>query len=119
MNEQQTVTTNISSPKIELSDFLENEPPEVVEAKQLAKRYRLPYIDLLPADQPSPIDYEELAKIPVDMMLRNHFVPLKREGSDLHAAMDRAVLDAYNWTDIQVRCEFILDYEDEDDDGSP
>ena len=84
--EQDTITTK-SSPRIELSDFLENEPPEVIEAKQLARRYRLPYIDLLPADQPSPIDYEELAKIPVEMMLRNHFVPLKREGMDLHAAM--------------------------------
>ena len=85
--EQNTVTANLSSPRIELSDFLENEPPEVIEAKQLARRYRLPYIDLLPSDQPSPIDYEELAKIPVEMMLRNHFVPLKREGQDLHAAM--------------------------------
>src|SRR5215210_3747686 len=84
---QNTVDPNLSSRRIELSDFLENEPPEVVEAKQLARRYRLPYIDLLPADQPSPIDYEELAKIPVDMMLRGHFVPLKREGRDLHAAM--------------------------------
>ncbi len=81
------VATAVTSSKIELSDFLENEPPEVVEAKQLARRYRLPYIDLLPADQPSPIDYEELSKIPVEMMLRNHFVPLKREGLDLHAAM--------------------------------
>ncbi|MEO8572958.1 MAG: GspE/PulE family protein [Pyrinomonadaceae bacterium] len=80
-------TLTKSSPRIELSDFLENEPPEVIEAKQLARRYRLPYIDLLPADQPSPIDYEELAKIPVEMMLRNHFVPLKRDGMDLHAAM--------------------------------
>lgn len=88
MNETtNTATVNISSPKIELSDFLENEPPEVIEAKQLAKRYRLPYIDLLPPDQESPIDYEELAKIPVEMMLRNHFVPLKREGRNLHAAM--------------------------------
>jgi type IV pilus assembly protein PilB len=87
MNEPPTTQTNVSSPKIELSDFLENEPPEVVEAKQLARRYRLPYIDLLPTDGESPIDYEELAKIPVEMMLRNHFVPLKREGSDLHAAM--------------------------------
>ncbi|MBK9153788.1 MAG: type II/IV secretion system protein [Chloracidobacterium sp.] len=82
-----TVTTNTSSPKIELSDFIDNEPPEVVEAKQLARRYRLPYIDLLPADEPSPIDYEELAKVPVDLMLRAHFVPLKREGRELHAAM--------------------------------
>src|SRR5688500_5035600 len=73
-SQHNTVTTNPSSSKIELSDFLENEPPEVIEAKQLARRYRLPYIDLLPSDQPSPIDYEELAKIPVEMMLRNHFV---------------------------------------------
>ncbi|MBX3294615.1 MAG: type II/IV secretion system protein [Acidobacteria bacterium] len=88
MNVETTQTTrNISSPKIELSDFLENEPPEVISAKQMAKRYRLPYIDLLPPDAPSPIDYDELAKIPVDMMLRNHFVPLKREGRELHAAM--------------------------------
>ncbi len=81
------IQTNISSPKIELSDFLENEPPEVIEAKALARRYRLPYIDLLPPDKSSPIDYEELAHIPVDMMLKNHFVPLKREGRNLHAAM--------------------------------
>ncbi len=37
---------------------------------------------------------------------------------DLHAAMDRAVLDAYGWTDIQPTCEFLLDYEEEDDDES-
>ena len=80
-------TAVISSSRIQLSDFLENEPPEVVEAKKLALRYRLPYIDLLPPDQESPIDYEELARIPVDTMLRNHFVPLKRDGRDLHAAM--------------------------------
>ena len=83
----ETVSTRVSSARIELSDFLENEPPEVIEAKQLARRYRLPYIDLLPSDAPSPIDYEELAKIPVELMLRNHFVPLKRDGLDLHAAM--------------------------------
>ncbi len=28
-----------------------------------------------------------------------------------HAAMDRAVLDAFGWTDIPVDCEFLLDYE--------
>jgi len=32
---QTGAATNVSSPKIELSDFLENEPPEVIEAKQL------------------------------------------------------------------------------------
>jgi type IV pilus assembly protein PilB len=83
----ETINIKVSSPKIELSDFLENEPPEVIEAKALALRYRLPYIDLLPPDKTSPIDYDELAKIPVDMMLKNHFVPLKRDGRNLHAAM--------------------------------
>ena len=29
----------------------------------------------------------------------------------LHAEMDRAVLDAYGWTDISIDCEFLLDYE--------
>ena len=33
----------------------------------------------------------------------------------LHAECDRAVLDAYGWTDIAIDCEFRLDYEDEDD----
>ena len=30
---------------------------------------------------------------------------------ELHAVMDRAVLDAYGWGDIQTDCEFLLDYE--------
>ena len=30
---------------------------------------------------------------------------------DLHAAMDRVVLDAYGWTDIPTACDFLLDYE--------
>ena len=30
---------------------------------------------------------------------------------ELHAAMDRAVLDAYGWTDIPTDCEFLLDYD--------
>jgi hypothetical protein len=34
---------------------------------------------------------------------------------ELHATMDRAVLDAYGWTDIQPTCEFIRDYEEDDD----
>jgi hypothetical protein len=34
---------------------------------------------------------------------------------ELHAAMDRAVLDAYGWTDLKPTCEFLLDYEEDDD----
>ena len=40
---------------------------------------------------------------------------------ELHSAMDRVVLGAYGWTDIQPRCEFILDYKDEENEtpGKP
>lgn len=38
---------------------------------------------------------------------------------ELHAAMDRAVLDAYRWRDIKADCEFLLDYEiDEEEWGN-
>lgn len=40
---------------------------------------------------------------------------------ELHAAMDRAVLEAYGWYDLAqtATCEFLLDYEDEDEDDEP
>lgn len=37
---------------------------------------------------------------------------------ELHAKMDRAVLDAYGWTDIPTDCEFLLDYEEEEDESN-
>ena len=37
---------------------------------------------------------------------------------ELHAAMDRAVLDAYGWTDLQPTCEFLLDYDEEEDEDA-
>ena len=38
---------------------------------------------------------------------------------ELHAQMDRAVLDAYGWNDISTDCEFLLDYEiDEEEWGN-
>ncbi|MFT3879462.1 MAG: hypothetical protein QM703_07360 [Gemmatales bacterium] len=54
----------------------------------------------------------------------NHFHdPLCREPEieklrELHAAMDRAVLEAYGWKDLQPVCEFLLDYVEEEDSGS-
>jgi hypothetical protein len=35
---------------------------------------------------------------------------------ELHDAMDRAILDAYGWTDLMPFCKFLLDYEEDDDD---
>jgi hypothetical protein len=37
------------------------------------------------------------------------------EFRERHDAMDRAVLDAYGWTDLKPTCEFLLDYEDDED----
>ncbi len=38
---------------------------------------------------------------------------------ELHAAMDRAVLEAYGWQDIPTACDFLLDYEiDEEEWGN-
>jgi hypothetical protein len=34
---------------------------------------------------------------------------------ELHAALDRAVLDAYGWSDIPTKCRFLLDYEIDDE----
>src|SRR5437868_6077595 len=68
-------------------DVDEHTPPEVRAALPLARRYRLPYVDLLPPVGDSPIDYALLGEIPVDLMLRHLFVPLRREGRRLHIAM--------------------------------
>ena len=38
---------------------------------------------------------------------------------EVHDAMDRAVLEAYGWTDLKPCCEFILDYEEEESEGEP
>ncbi len=50
----------------------------------------------------------------------NHFHDPYEDDADiaelrrLHAAMDRAVLDAYGWSDIPTDCEFLLNYEIEE-----
>jgi len=38
---------------------------------------------------------------------------------ELHAAMDRAVLDAYGWTDLKPTHAFLLDYEEDEDEEEP
>ena len=65
----------------------DHEPPEMKAAKELARRYRLPFVDLLPPDRESPIDYQLFVEVPVDLMVRHQFVPLKRDAKGLHIAM--------------------------------
>src|SRR5881392_4496837 len=64
-----------------------SEPPEMRDAKELARRYRLPFVNLLPQEGESPIDYSLLSEVPVDLMVRHQFVPLRRENGKLYVAM--------------------------------
>ena len=52
---------------------------ETTEARRLAERYRLPFIDL----SQSHIDHELFRAIPADLMLRYGFVPYRRDGESL------------------------------------
>lgn len=65
----------------------DNLPPEVRAAKEIARRYRLPFVELLPTAQDSPVDYTLFNEIPVDLMVRHQFLPLKRDAKGLHLAM--------------------------------
>ncbi|MBA3355323.1 MAG: type II/IV secretion system protein [Pyrinomonadaceae bacterium] len=65
----------------------DHQPPEVRAARELARRYRLPFVELLPTDRDSPVDYSLFHEIPVDLMVRHQFLPLKRDGRGLHLAM--------------------------------
>ncbi len=63
------------------------EPPEVREAQSLARHYRYPYVDLFPSQGSSPINNDLLNELPVELMLRYQFVPLRRDGDRLHIAI--------------------------------
>ncbi len=56
---------------------------EAIEAQALAHRYRYEYIDLKQAH----IDHELFRSIPVDLMFRYNFVPLKAENGTLEIAL--------------------------------
>jgi type II secretory ATPase GspE/PulE/Tfp pilus assembly ATPase PilB-like protein len=52
---------------------------ETAQARRLAERYRLPFVDLAQFS----IDHELFRAIPADLMLRYGFVPYRREGQTL------------------------------------
>lgn len=69
-------------------------------ARELAKRYRLRYVDLKTEE----IDYHLVHELPVDMMVRHAFVPLGRENGMLFVAMaDPTNLSAIDELEAQLR----------------
>jgi type II secretory ATPase GspE/PulE/Tfp pilus assembly ATPase PilB-like protein len=86
--EEETVTK--TSPAVVSVGALgaeDHQPPEVRAAKELARRYRLPFVELLPTEGESPVDYTLFNEIPVDLMVRHQFLPLKKDARGLHLAM--------------------------------
>jgi type IV pilus assembly protein PilB len=73
---------------------------EEAQARELAHRYRLEYVDLGTIE----VDYRIIHELPVDLMLRNNFVPLSRDGNTLHIAIaDPANLDAIDEIEAQLK----------------
>jgi type IV pilus assembly protein PilB len=60
-----------------------NQAAERASAERLAQRYRLNYVNL----DTTPVDYALVQSLPVDLMLRSKFVPLRRENGHLVIAM--------------------------------
>jgi type IV pilus assembly protein PilB len=60
-----------------------NQRAEREMAERLAERYRRNFIDL----ENYPVDYALVQSLPIDLMLRNKFVPLRRENGHLVIAM--------------------------------
>jgi type IV pilus assembly protein PilB len=72
---------------------------EETAARQVARRYRLQFVDL----KPDEIDYHLVHELPVDLMVRHNFVPLRREGNTLFVAMaDPTDLDLIDELEAQL-----------------
>ncbi len=61
----------------------EEKAHERANAERLAQRYRLNYVNL----DTTPVDYALVQSLPVDLMLRSKFVPLRRENGHMVIAM--------------------------------
>src|SRR5262249_15922268 len=59
---------------------------EEIIAREKARRYRLKFINLKGEDS-GQLDYHLIHELPVDLMVRHSFVPLRRDGDKLYVAM--------------------------------
>jgi type IV pilus assembly protein PilB len=77
-----------------------NEAAELAAAERLAQRYRLNFIRL----EDYPIDYALLQSLPVDLMVRHKFVPLRQEqGVTVIAMADPSDLPLLDELRLQLR----------------
>ncbi len=74
---------------------------EMRAARDLAHRYRLEFVDLAALS----LNYDLINSLPVDLMVRNQFIPLRRDGTRLVIAMaDPTNLDLVDELAVQLKC---------------
>src|SRR5437870_5946982 len=79
MEENATTTTDLYADTAAAEKTVAEQAAEVAEARRLAERYRLPFLDLAHFN----IDHDLFRTIPAELMLRYGFVPYRREGNTL------------------------------------
>jgi type IV pilus assembly protein PilB len=88
----------MSAPTTELLD----QASEAIEAKRLAARYRLNFVDV----DETVVDYALVHQLPVDLMLRHRFVPLRRDnGQTVIAMADPSDLPLLDDLQIQLKTQ--------------
>ena len=73
-----------------------------IASREKARRYRLRYVDLK-TEEPA---YDLIHELPVELMVRHSFVPLKREGDTLYVAMaDPGNFDVIDEIEAQLKVQ--------------
>jgi type IV pilus assembly protein PilB len=100
--DQSKVTEAGGAPPVS-QETLERQAPlrqQEAEARAVARRYRLQYVEL----GESLVDYSLIHELPVELMVRYSFVPLSREGNVLSVVMaDPTNLTAIDEIEAQLR----------------
>ena len=73
----------MSTDQIKFSGIGNSAAAEMANAKDIAARYKLQYVDL----STFAVDYSLIHKMPVDLMVRHHFVPIQSDGRVMQIAM--------------------------------
>src|ERR1700742_3616943 len=90
----------MSTEQIKFSGIGNSAAVAVANAQQIASRYKLRYVDLATF----PVDYSLIHKMPVDLMVRHHFVPIQSDGRVMQIAMaDPTNLDLIDELTAQLK----------------
>jgi type IV pilus assembly protein PilB len=98
---EQQETQQTQAPPVELRAPSELGQEEIA-AREKARRYRLRFIDLK-VEEPA---YDLIHELPVELMVRHSFVPMKREGDTLYVAMaDPGNFDVIDEIEAQLKVQ--------------